>query len=73
MGNHNYDRASSEDHPDNEDAISLLDSHEAKLDTDLEDQTPYEKQNRPSTSLMVWIAINVLATIGIVSTLSLQC
>lgn len=65
MGNDNYERAASSDHSDNEDAVSLLENHEAKLDIDLEEQK-HEKPKRPSSSLMMWIAINVLATIGIV-------
>lgn len=66
MGNHDYERATSSEHSDNEDAVSLLESHEAKLDIDLEEQK-HEKPKRPSSSLVMWIAINVLATIGIVS------
>lgn len=66
MGSHNYERAESSEHSDNEDAKSLLDNHEAKLDIDLEEQK-HEKPKRPSSSLMVWIAINIFATIGIVS------
>jgi hypothetical protein len=66
MGNHDYERAASSEHSDNEDAGSLLESHEAKLDIDLEEQK-HEKPKRPSSSLMMWIAINILATIGIVS------
>lgn len=65
MGNHDYERAASSDHSDNGDAVSLLENHEAKLDIDLEEQK-HEKPKRPSNSLMMWIAINVLATIGIV-------
>ncbi|KAG9654277.1 TPT-domain-containing protein, partial [Aureobasidium melanogenum] len=67
MGNHDYERATSSEHSDNEDAVSLLESHEAKLDIDLEEQK-HEKPKRPSSSLVMWIAINVLATIGIVFT-----
>lgn len=58
----NYERAASSEHSDNED---LLDNHQEKLDIDLEEQKN-EKPKRPSSSLMMWIAINVLATIGIV-------
>ena len=60
----NYERAASSEHSEDDD---LLDSHEEKLDIDLEEQKN-EKPKRPSSSLMMWIAINVLATIGIVST-----
>jgi DNA-directed RNA polymerase specialized sigma54-like protein len=66
MGNHKYERTASEDYSENEDDITLLDSHEAKLEEHLEDQKS-PKPKRPSTSLVVWILINVLATIGIVS------
>jgi hypothetical protein len=65
MGNHNYELTASEDHSENEDDISLLESHEAKLEENLEDQRG-PKPKRPSTSLVMWILINVLATIGIV-------
>jgi len=67
MGNHNYERTASEDYSENEDDISLLESHEAKLEENLEDQKS-PKPKRPSTSLVAWILINVLATIGIVFT-----
>ncbi|KAI4719622.1 TPT-domain-containing protein [Aureobasidium sp. EXF-10727] len=67
MGNHNYERAPFSEHSDDENVRPSLDNHEAKLDIDLEDQK-HEKPERPSSSLMVWIAINVLATIGIVFT-----
>jgi hypothetical protein len=71
MSKHSYERAASEEHSDDEDGISMLEMEDGKLEDDLEDQKPLERPKRSSTSLMIWIVINIMATIGIVRSLHL--
>ncbi|CAD0110766.1 unnamed protein product [Aureobasidium uvarum] len=70
MGNHNYERAPSSDHSDDENARLSLENHEAKLDVDLEEQN-HEKPKRPSSRAQLSFAcfhfFVTFATLHIVS------